>query len=305
MKLSEALEHFWFDKLIVFSNQTVKSYTWKFRKFIAFIGDPDIEDIKSEDIRRFFNTLYSQKISKRTIHDHWIVLSSLWTWAEKAMGIPHIIRGKIEKPKFRKRVIKPFIEDELRKLIDATKYEKEWTTRSGKQTRSRRPSALREKAIVLTLLDTGIRASELCDLRMEDYDSQRGRLHILHGKGDKERFVIMGKRTNEAISNYIASRDNTKLTSPLFASRTEEHLDRVNLLHLLYRLGDVASVKNVHPHRFRHTYAITFLRNGGKILVLKELLGHSELETVMNYVYIVEQDIETASIHSPADIWGL
>ncbi|TXG77464.1 integrase [Candidatus Dojkabacteria bacterium] len=62
---------------------------------------------------------------------------------------------------------------------------------------------------------------------------------------------------------------------------------------------------NAHPHRFRHTFAITFLRNGGNIYLLKELLGHETLEMAMHYAKLAEQDIAKAGVHSPVDNWKL
>jgi len=74
---------------------------------------------------------------------------------------------------------------------------------------------------------------------------------------------------------------------------------------MLYRLGEQAKVDNVHPHRFRHTMAITFLRNGGNIFVLQELLGHSSLTMVRHYAQIAEIDIDNAVKHSPVDNWRI
>ena len=82
-------------------------------------------------------------------------------------------------------------------------------------------------------------------------------------------------------------------------------MQRDNLRHTLQRIAERANVDNVYPHRFRHTFAITFLRNGGNVLLLKELLGHESLEMVMHYARIAEQDIDQGSDYSPADNWKL
>ena len=82
-------------------------------------------------------------------------------------------------------------------------------------------------------------------------------------------------------------------------------MTRTDLRHLLTRLGQRAGVAGVHPHRFRHTFAITFLRNGGALAVLKELLGHETLEMSLHYAEIAQQDIDASVKHSPADKWRL
>jgi site-specific recombinase XerD len=74
---------------------------------------------------------------------------------------------------------------------------------------------------------------------------------------------------------------------------------------LVNRIGDRAGVSNAHPHRLRHTFAVTFLRNGGNVKTLQELLGHESLEMVMLYVKLAEQDIDGAVKHSPVDNWRI
>jgi integrase/recombinase XerD len=306
MKLSQAYEGFWLDKRLSFSKATVENYNGAFGRFLAFAGDKEFCKLGADDVRAFLNHLFhEEELSKRSIHSYWAILSSLWTWAEKEHGLPHVIRERIKAPKYPKRIIEPFTQDEVRRLIEAAEYEKEWTTRTGKVTRSRRATADRERAIVLTLVDTGIRATELCELRVSDFDRTRGRLLIRHGKGDKARHVILGARTKGVVSAYLDTRGEPKPTMPLFAARGEKHLCRENLLNIVKKLGDCAGVVGVHPHRFRHTFAITFLRNGGHILVLKELMGHAKLDMIMTYVTIAAQDLEKSVKCSPVDNWRL
>ncbi len=182
---------------------------------------------------------------------------------------------------------------------------KAYATKKGATAQLVNPFAERDRAIILTLVDSGLRASELCALTVGDYDAQRGRLHVAHGKGDKERFVTVGARTQKAIWRYLTTRPRVKRNAPLFATRSEQHIRRDNLRKMLVSIGERGDVSHVHPHRFRHTFAITFLRNGGNVLTLKELLGHESLAMVMHYARVAEQDIDAAQRHSPADNWRL
>lgn len=169
-----------------------------------------------------------------------------------------------------------------------------------------RPTALRDRSIILLLFDTGIRASELCALTIADYDTDRGRLIVRHGKGDKPRYLYPGDRTRKTLWRYLAERTDAKPNEPLFATRTKQHIDRGYLRSMLKRLGDKASVSNVFPHRFRHTFAISFLRAGGRIEELQKILGHESLDMVLHYARLAEIDIERAGRdHSPADKWKL
>ncbi len=306
MKFSSAVQGFFLSKQLTFSPHTVKNYGLVFRYVMEFLGDVEITAITSDDIRRFLDHLgKKRKLSKRSVHDAWIPLSSLWTWAEKELGIAHIIRGKIPQPKFTKKKIEPFTQDEVKRIVAGVEYTGGWTTKNGKHAKTKRPTALRDRALILVLVDCGIRVSEICALTIGDYDDKRGRLRIQHGKGDKERYVIVGSTARKALWKYLASREGAMPGAPLFATKTDQHMVRDNLRHTLDIIGKNAGVNGVHAHKFRHTFAVNFLRNGGNVMLLKELLGHESLVMVSQYVKIAEQDIESATKHSTADKWKL
>ena len=311
MKLSTALEGYWLDKQLEFSPNTFGRYRYVFSRLSEFLGDVDIEAVTTIDIRRFLAHVATQPglrgrpVTRRTVHDVWATLSSLWTWAARELDIPHIIRGKIGAPTYTQKTIDPLTADDIRALVTATAQTRAYTLPNGKRTRNRRPTANRDKALVLVLLDSGLRVSELCALTIDDYDMARGRLHVRHGKGNKARYAVIGNRARKALWTYTTARGELKTTDPLFAVRGNTPMSRDNIYHMLARLGEEAGVPGVHPHRFRHTFAITFLRNGGNPLLLQELMGHERLETVQVYVKLAEQDIDKAGRHSPADNWGI
>ncbi|MCB0141992.1 MAG: tyrosine-type recombinase/integrase [Caldilineaceae bacterium] len=306
MKLSAVIEGYWLDKKLRFSKATIQGYAWVFRLLTDYLGDMEFEAITANDIRRFLaHQATDRNLSRRSIHDIRARLSSLWSWAEQELGAPHIIRGRVQTPRYTEKKIEPFTQEEVKQLLKGINYSQEWETATGKITQSQRPTADRDRAIVLTLLDSGVRASELCALTLRDYDRKRGRLYIRHGKGDKERFAVVGNRTQKAIWRYLAGRTDTQLGAPLFSTKTGQHMDRNNLRHTLKGIGKRSGVHNVHPHKFRHTFAINFLRNGGNVFLLKELLGHESLEMVMHYARIAEQDLDAGQKHSPADNWKL
>lgn len=305
MRLSKAFEGYWLDKELELSEQTVIRYSRLHDSLFDFLGDTEVEDITSQDIKRFIRYLRTEtNLSKRTIFDAWYIMSAFWTWAEKELEITHVLRGKVDVPKYTKRKIEPLKVDEVKQLVRAIDYTKPWRTRRGNKTRSKRPSAVRDKAIILTMVDCGIRVGELCNLTIADYN--RGRLHIQHGKGDKERFIPLGKRCQKAIWRYLATRPDAKPKEPLFCSREVTALDRANVRRIVKQAGDRAGIPGVHPHKLRHTFAILFLRAGGNPFELKELLGHETLEMVMNYVELAQTDLDDAQRRSsPADKWKL
>ncbi len=305
MKLSTAIDGYFIDRHLELAATTRANYRHYFNLFHTFTGDREIETITSRDINRFLAYLSTdRKLSDRTVHDVRARLGSLWKWVGAELGIENVVNA-VAKPTYKKPEIIAYTKNELQQLLQAAEYDQQWRARNGEIVRSKRATALRDKAIVLTLVDTGIRASELCALTVGDYDESRGRLHILHGKGDKGRFTIMGKRTQKALWRYLGTRANPRPGDPLFASGSAGHMNRSNLYHMIVRFGDRGNVPGAGVHRFRHTFAINFLRNGGNVFELQELLGHEDIKTLSVYVKLSEQDIDAAQRHSPADNWRL
>lgn len=172
MKISDAVTGFWLTKRLNMSKATQAKYDHVYRRLVEVLGDKDIEQVTSADIRRFLDALRTQhdgterkQLSKRTLHDYWACLSSFWSWAEQELEITHVIRGKVKAPEYKESPIDPFTNDEVRRIVEAC------AETADKRSRK---TAVRDKAIVLTLLDSGLRAAELCDLTIEDYDSGRG-----------------------------------------------------------------------------------------------------------------------------------
>lgn len=295
MKLSDALVGYWLEKRLSMSETTIPGYERTFARLVLFLGDVDMEAVTANDIRRFLAWLPDRyRLSRRTVHDAWIPLSSLWTWAENELSIPHVMRGKVKQPTFTKRQIDPFTQEEVQRIVNA----------AGSDKRGLRETTLRDRAIIFTLLDSGVRVSELCNLTIGDCEVERGRLHIAHGKMDKERFVIVGQRTRRALWRYLTTRD-AKADAALFTSTRGGPMLRNSLTQILQRIGTRAGVMPANPHRFRHTFAINFLRNGGDVLTLQMLLGHESLAMVRNYVKLASTDLDRAARHSPADGWNL
>ena len=176
----------------------------------------------------------------------------------------------------------------------------------------RRSTGKRDIAIILTLVDTGLRATELCSLKIGDIDVKTGRVTVKHGvtggaKGGKGRTVFLGKAARKAIWAYLIKReDEDDAEAPVFLGKMGRKMNNMSLRHPINALGERAGIPKCHPHRFRHTFAITYLRSGGDVFTLQSLLGHSDLAMVQHYARVAEVDIQ--EVHkraSPADNWRL
>lgn len=301
-----ALEGYWLAKGRNLSGNTVRDYSVTFTRLREFIGPAaEFEQIGSDQVRLFLNYLRDRVgLGDKSLSNAWIALSSLWSWAEKELGADHILRGVVERPQYRLPQIEPYSKADLGAMLNACEKSAGWDARNGNRVESRRDTALRDRAILIVLLDSGARASELCDFVLSDYDGKRGRLLVRMGKGKKQRAVFLGMNARKVLWRYLASRPEAKRGDPLFATRLGQKLDRNGLRHMIQRCAERAGVAGATVHRFRHTFAITFLRNGGSVLQLQSLLGHEKLDTVRIYAKLAEIDLERAQeIASPVDGW--
>lgn len=200
--------------------------------------------------------------------------------------------------------LKSYLSDDIRALLQATGSSRSYRNR-GAMTANTLQNQDRNRAIILLLLDTGIRADELCTMKIADLDL-KGQLIKVFGKGDKERIIPICSKTAQALWRYTASRPSARSDEPLFLTREGNEFNRHRLLKQLQAIGNRAGVRNVHPHRFRHTFAISFLRNGGNGYTLQMILGHTTMEMVRKYLNLAQADLESAHrLASPVANWRL
>ena len=282
------------------SKHTIRDYLNTFRKFSNFLDDDlPLERITRHHIEAFFAA--QTKVSNKTILNYHVGLSALWTWAVSEHIVPkHIVRD-VTPPKPEQKEIVPFSVVEIRAMLAVVGRDA-----SGQVLDKRmKYTADRNRTIILLLLDTGMRASELCGLDFSHVDTHNRRVRVM-GKGAKERTIPFSPRTGQALWRYLTARPDVRANDPLIATQDEHDLTRSRLLKILVTIGKNSGVSKVHPHRFRHTFAIQYIRNGGDPYTLQALLGHSSLDMVKNYLRIAQIDIDSAHRRaSPVDNWRL
>lgn len=285
------------------SPNTLADYRNTFRKFVAFLGiDPPISHVNQVAVESF---LAAQDVSKKTVLNYHTGLSALWTWALAEHLVADHLLHQVQPPEQEARVIVPFSEADIQALLGALGASRPYTRPGKRKSAHSLANTERNRAIILLLLDTGMRASELCALQIHNLDLRNQRAQVF-GKGSKERSLPFSARTGQAIWRYLATRRDADLGDPLFTSRLHTPLDRDRLLKQLSAIGDRAGVPDCHPHRFRHTFAVQFLRNGGDAYSLQDMLGHTTLEMVRTYLHLAQVDLDAAHHRaSPVDNWRL
>jgi integrase/recombinase XerD len=315
MKLTKAFEFYKSIKLADgYSESTIAIYQWVFSELSSLLGDPEVDAITTRDLRNFIYSMRTNYTTNRggplsgsSLDNIWKGLRSFFRWAHDELGVGRPDK-ELTRPKYTSKPILPLTEEEVKALIDACMYTKEYNSLKRRTFRSRRPTGKRDRAMLVTLVDTGLRVSEMCRLKVGDVNLDTGAVNVApYGSGQKTkgRTVYLGKASKSAIWKYMADREALD-DEPLFPSRSGGLLNSDTVGQLFSRLGERAGVKDVHPHRFRHTFATEYLRNGGDIYTLQALLGHSTLTMVLRYLTLTNSD--TAAAHrrsSPADHWRL
>ncbi len=160
------------------------------------------------------------------------------------------------------------------------------------------PHFARDVAILELLYASGLRASELCGLKIRDVNLQVGFVRVF-GKGSKERIVPLGRAAAEAVAHYLSEcrprLAKTSTTEILFLSRTGKPLDRVALWMLVERYGRRAG-RAISPHVLRHCFASHLVGGGADLRVVQELLGHSDISTTQIYTHVDSDRLK--SVHS-------
>jgi integrase/recombinase XerD len=156
----------------------------------------------------------------------------------------------------------------------------------------------RDVAILELLYASGLRATELCQLKLRDFNLQAGCVRVL-GKGMKERVVPVGRAAREAIERYLLDcRPRLEKTPSelAFLSRTGKPMERIGLWMLVEKYGRSSGLlKHISPHTLRHCFATHLIGGGADLRVVQELLGHSDISTTQIYTHVDQSRLK--SIH--------
>lgn len=262
-----------------YSDNTIKEYFLHLEKYKRYIDSNNInfKSINKDDIIKFLKYLDNNKLSNKTISN---ILSSLRTFYgylcdEKIVS--NNIFKRISNPKIEKKLPNFLSEEQMRDILDSI----DTTNILG----------IRNKMIVEILYATGIRLSELINIKLEDINYNDKTIRIM-GKGSKERIVLFGSHALDAISNYLEYRN--KDNNYLIQNNKGNKISCKGLEKIIDKIALESSITfGVTPHTFRHTFATHLLNNGADIRSVQELLGHSSLNTTQIYTHITSDYLKS------------
>ena len=243
-------------------------------------------------MRAWLANLQNRGLSKATINNRFRALSSFVSWCIGEGIISDSPLRNIRAPSVGRTVLPIFAPDHVRAMLYLCPPNTWW--------------GARDRAIILTLLHTGIRLSELVGLRLEDVDLDREEIKV-RGKGDKERKVYLDRDAQRAILSWLRQRKDSG--DSLFISRKAEPLTANAVKQLFFDLGRRSKINGVRcsAHTFRHTFAVNFLKAGGSLRHLQEIMGHTSMKPLEVYLRTVNAD-DAMEVHrqiSPFKGWQL
>ncbi|MEO0130515.1 MAG: site-specific tyrosine recombinase XerD [candidate division WOR-3 bacterium] len=239
----------------------------------------NLEDTSEEEIKKFIRYLGEKKRNSSTVARKISSLRSFFYFLNKEGVISKNPLEEIESPKLKRKLPTVLTISEIEKLFNTLENKKDL-------------EGIRAKAMLELLYATGIRVSELLNLKINDLNLEEGFIRVF-GKRDKERIVPMGEPAILAIKEYLnlvrPSLLNKKdISIPyLFLNQRGKKLTRMGFWKILKKYVKLASIeKKITPHTFRHTFATHLLEGGANLRVVQELLGHSNISTTQIYTKI-------------------
>lgn len=298
-----------------FSQKTSTTYATPHKLLKEFLGGEMIfANITTQDIEEFFVHLKTEKIpdfptradgvktrsrKPQTLNNYRSALSATWNWAIGRGYCEENVVVKMAKAKAPRIPIKPLTDIECANLIRAISNNGNRPGRhaSGRPKSYWRGMAERDKAIISVLLECGLRASELCHLRIENVEfiKSGGNIHVIEGKGNKSRIVPFGRSCSSVLSNWLMHRSEAEPKDYLFSLQRHDNtpLTADGLYRMVKRLGKKIGL-NISPHDLRTTAACMMVKNGMTAFHLQRVMGHSSILTTQRYVAAAEVDLNEA-----------
>lgn len=279
------------------AQNTILAYGRDLRKFAAFLKKrrkERLEDVDREDVVDFLSSLYKEKLDSRSVARYLVSMRSLYKFALQEEMIQLDPTENLESPKIRNSLPTYLRVEEIEKLLQAPDLST--------------PLGLRDRAMLEVLYSTGLRVSELVNLRMTDVDMRMGCVRCI-GKGDKERLVPIGRKAMEAVDAYLAQ-GRPKFARPssppphnqvLFLTRIGKRMSRVGIWKTLHDYGLRLGLRGrLTPHKLRHSFATHLLERGADLRSVQLMLGHADISTTQIYTHVVEERLkEIYKAHHP------
>ncbi|RJQ31876.1 MAG: hypothetical protein C4562_05415 [Actinobacteria bacterium] len=263
------------------AERTLEQYCRVLIPFSALVENKAPEEITPADLREYLSHLSKKGLSKQTVWTHYKQLRVFFGFCHRESYLKTNPMELIRKPKVDKLLPKVLTADEIKALLKTAK---------GKGFLGKRNAAL-----VALMFDSGLRASEVCGLKLTDVSLENQVVRVF-GKGSKERIIPFSKTTAKLLLSYLKARGNRPYEEGFFISRYGDKLTRHGLIKVYKCLAQKAKIdkSKVSPHVLRHSFATAWCRAGGDVKKLQFLMGHADVRTTGIYVHLTAKDLSQA-----------
>jgi integrase/recombinase XerD len=271
------------------AQNTILAYGRDLKRFAEFLRKRHkerLEDVTREDVVDFLSNLYKEKLDSRSVARYLVSLRGIYKFGMMEGMVNTDPTENLESPKIRNSLPTYLRVEEINKLLEAPDLAT--------------PIGLRDRAMLEVLYSTGLRVSELLNLRISDIDMRIGCVRCI-GKGDKERLVPIGRKAIEAVEQYL-SQGRPKFARPssppphnqvLLLTSIGRRLSRVGIWKILHDYGVRLGLRGrLTPHKLRHSFATHLLERGADLRSVQLMLGHADISTTQIYTHVVEERLK-------------
>ena len=265
------------------SKNTSSAYNRDLNKYREFLNSRNIyesKDISKSDIEKYIEELYKEHEEITSIARKLTTIKSFHNYMFQTKKIDINVAETIERPKLRKKLPNVLSVEEVDKLLDI----------QGDSVFD-----YRNKSMLELMYASGLRVSELLDLKIGDIDILNCVVRVV-GKGSKERIIPIGDYTIESLNKYLDVRGSllkNRTCEYLYLNKNGTRLSRFSFFKIIKKLLREKGInKDISPHTLRHSFATHMLNYGADLRSIQELLGHSDIATTKIYTHISDNKIK-------------
>lgn len=266
------------EKLVLkrFSEHTIRSYTSSLTMFLLYTDKYSMEDITKKDVESYLRYMYNERnISESYMN---VIINAIKAYYEKVLGWPKM-RFDIARPKRPFKVVEPFSKQEIERFFSVIEN-------------------LKHKTLLMLVYSSGLRVSEVCNIRRQDIKWDHNLVYIKEAKGKRDRYSVLAESIKKILRLYI---DEYKPRYYLFeGGQAKRPYSRSSVNKIFHRAKERAQVNpSATVHTLRHTFATHSMENGMPLRTIQKLLGHRDIKTTARYLYVTSETLKKAK--SPMD----